>query len=61
MALDVTSILVDLFIALVACDLDKRHEAWVEKSDEVLHPIAVAFSSLFMVELGVSVWAFGWG
>jgi hypothetical protein len=56
----VTAILVDLFIALVACDLGKKDEPWVGRAREVLYPFALVFSTLFVVELGVTVWAFGW-
>ncbi|KAL1835688.1 hypothetical protein VTJ49DRAFT_6207 [Mycothermus thermophilus] len=59
-ALDVCTILADLLVALIACDLDKEDEPWVAKTREVLHPISITFSSLFMAELLVTVWAFGW-
>jgi hypothetical protein len=55
-----TAILVDLSIALVACDLGKKDEPWVGRAREVLYPFALVFSTLFVVELGVTVWAFGW-
>ncbi|AEO64529.1 uncharacterized protein THITE_2110762 [Thermothielavioides terrestris NRRL 8126] len=59
-ALDVTAILADLFVALVACDLGKTDEEWVTRAREILHPFALVFSTLFVAELGVTVWAFGW-
>jgi hypothetical protein len=60
-ALDVCTILADLLVALVACDLDQEEAPWVDKTREVLYPISLAFSGLFMVELVVTVWAFGFG
>ena len=58
-ALDVTAILADIFIALVACDLKLEGAGWVTRTREGLHIFALVFSSLFLVELLVAVWAFG--
>jgi len=58
-SLDVTAILAEIFIALVACDLGQKDAAWTEKTKEVLHPVALALTCLFVAELSLSVWAFG--
>lgn len=58
-ALDVAGILVDLFISLIACDTGQRNEDWSNKTHEGFQIAGLVFSSLFMVELGLSVWAFG--
>ncbi|KAK4142063.1 uncharacterized protein C8A04DRAFT_38582 [Dichotomopilus funicola] len=70
-SLDVVAILVDLFATLLACDLRKGGgqvddpqegvPGWVGGTREVLHPLALVFSCAFVGELGVTVWAFGWG
>ncbi|KAH6613793.1 hypothetical protein B0J18DRAFT_64884 [Chaetomium sp. MPI-SDFR-AT-0129] len=70
-SLDVLAILVDLFATLLACDLRKGGGQvddpergvpwWVGGTREVLHPLALVFSCAFVVELGLTVWAFGWG
>ncbi|KAK4191143.1 hypothetical protein QBC35DRAFT_402461, partial [Podospora australis] len=57
--LDVAAILADIFIALVACDLGLEDEAWVKTTREILPPFALVLSSVFMVELLVTIWAFG--
>lgn len=59
-SLDVTAILADLFVGLVACDLGKKDEPWVGRAREAVHPFALVFSTVFVAELGVTVWAFGW-
>lgn len=58
-ALDVGAILADIFIALVSCDLGQKEEEWVEQSRDALHIVGLVFSCLFVLELLVSVWAFG--
>ncbi|KAK3394892.1 hypothetical protein B0H63DRAFT_444978 [Podospora didyma] len=58
-ALDVTAILADIFIALLSCDLDLEQESWVWKAREALHVVGLVFSSLFVLELLVTFWAFG--
>ncbi|KAL2264930.1 hypothetical protein VTJ83DRAFT_7440 [Remersonia thermophila] len=58
--LDVCAILADLLVALVACDLDQKDAPWVRTTSKVLYPLSLAFGSLFMAELLVTVWAFGW-
>ncbi|KAK3316685.1 hypothetical protein B0H66DRAFT_301714 [Apodospora peruviana] len=57
--LDVSAILADILITLVSCDLGKKDEVWVGRSQETLYIVGLIFSSLFLVELVVSVWASG--
>jgi len=58
-SLDVGALLSDIFIALVACDLDKQEEPWVEHAREALHIIGTIFGGLFLLELAATIWAFG--
>jgi len=58
-ALDVAGVLADIFITLIACDLGKKDEEWVGRSQGILYLVGLVFSSLFLVELMVTVWAFG--
>lgn len=57
--LDVACILADIFVSLIACDLGKEDEEWVERTGDILYVVGVVFNSLFLVELLVTVWAFG--
>lgn len=58
-SLDVTAILAEIFVTLVACDLEQKDAAWTEIAREVLHPTALVLTCLFVAELSLSVWAFG--
>jgi len=58
-ALDVSGILADIFIALIACDRHEQDEPWVGDVRDGLRIASLVFSCLFLVELGGSVWAFG--
>lgn len=58
-ALDVGAILADIFVAFVACDLHLEDEEWVGRTREGLRVVALVFSSVFLAELLVTVWAFG--
>jgi len=58
-ALDVVAILADILVALIACDLHLDKEGWVGETREGLHITASVFSSLFLMELLATVWAFG--
>ncbi|KAK0616281.1 hypothetical protein B0T14DRAFT_397812, partial [Immersiella caudata] len=61
-AFDVMVILADVFVALIACDMHIPNEGtWVQHTREGLHVTAAVFSGLFLVELIVTVWAFGVG
>ncbi|KAB5554821.1 hypothetical protein GE09DRAFT_1122491 [Coniochaeta sp. 2T2.1] len=58
-ALDVGGILADIFVALIACDRHEQEEPWVGDVRDGLRVASLVFSCLFLVELGVCVWAFG--
>lgn len=58
-ALDVLGILIDIFITLIACDTGQRDEDWVNTVNDSFQLAGLVFSSLFLIELGLSVWAFG--
>ncbi|KAK3682141.1 hypothetical protein B0T22DRAFT_470417 [Podospora appendiculata] len=58
---DVAAILADIFIGLITCDLGLEKETWVEEAKEALYFVGLTFSCLFLVELAVTVWAFGLG
>lgn len=58
-ALDVLGILIDIFITLTACDTDQGNVDWADGLHEGFQLAGLIFSSLFLVELGLSVWAFG--
>lgn len=60
-ALDVIAVLGDVFIALVACDMGEGSEEWVGEWREGLKLAGLVFSSLFLLELLICVWAFGLG
>lgn len=56
-----TSIVADIFVALVACDLKQEGAEWVAETREGLHVFGTVVSSLFMVDLAGMVWALGAG
>ncbi|ROV92372.1 hypothetical protein VMCG_09153 [Cytospora schulzeri] len=58
-ALDVSCLLADLFIALIDCDERIKNDAWVPGVREGLEIAGLVFSCLFMVELIMCLWAFG--
>ncbi|KAK3402139.1 hypothetical protein B0T20DRAFT_476241 [Sordaria brevicollis] len=60
-AVDMASIVADIFVGLVACDLNQKGAKWVAETREGLHVFGTVVSSLFMVELAGMVWAFGAG
>jgi hypothetical protein len=57
--LDISSIFADLFITLYLCD-HKDAQGWID-TQATLGIIGLVFSSLFLLELVLSVWAFGPG
>ncbi|KAK5634596.1 hypothetical protein RRF57_010309 [Xylaria bambusicola] len=57
--LDVAGILVEIFIALITCELHRRDEAWVAPTMQGLTMFALTMSCVFMVELGLSIFADG--
>ncbi len=58
-ALDVSGILADIFVALIACDKHEQNEKWVEDIRNGLKTASLVFSCLFLIELILTVWAFG--
>lgn len=58
-ALDVAALLLNVFIQLIACDMDQREEPWVKQVSRVLETAGLVFSCLFMAELIVSLLSFG--
>ena len=61
-SLDVMALLTDILITLVMCELGKRgqeEDGWVETMHEAIKSTGLVFSALFLVELILSIWAFG--
>lgn len=58
-ALDVMCILTDVFIALISCDTGRKDEEWVGRTREALEIPGLVFSCIFLIELLLCVWAFG--
>lgn len=58
-ALDVMAILVDILVSLVTCDMGTQDEHWVDQVQEGTQICGLVFSSLFLLELIITVWAFG--
>lgn len=58
-ALDVSGILADIFVALIACDKHEQNLRWVKDVREGLETASLVFSCLFLAELIATVWAFG--
>jgi len=58
-ALDVSSIFADFVINLFKCEGQWGDKGW-DEALEALGVIGLVFSTLFLLELLVSVWAFGW-
>ena len=58
-ALDVTTIFADLLLQMMICEGHVGRKPGNE-AQEVLGILSLVFSTLFMVELVASVWAFGW-
>lgn len=59
-SLDVLSILAEIMLSLLVCDVGTNGLSWVGPVQRVIKICSLVFSSLFMVELVASVWAFGW-
>ncbi|KAI0601516.1 hypothetical protein F4775DRAFT_589295 [Biscogniauxia sp. FL1348] len=59
--LDVAGILADIFVALVTCELGREREPWVAPTRAALAHFALAMSCVFVLELGVEVFAEGLG
>lgn len=59
-ALDVTTLLANIFIQLIACETNQADEPWVEAMTTTLEVIGLVFSTVFMIELIACIYAFGW-
>lgn len=59
-ALDVTTLLANIFIQLIACETHQADEPWVETVTTMLEILGLAFSTVFMLELLACIYAFGW-
>lgn len=58
-ALDVACLLTDILIALIDCDKRIKNDAWVPDVREALERAGLVFSCLFLAELILCLWAFG--
>ncbi|KAL7938961.1 hypothetical protein V8C35DRAFT_276178 [Trichoderma chlorosporum] len=58
-ALDVTALLANVFIQLIACEMHQNDEPWVDQLTEGLEIAGLVFSSLFLLELVACLFAFG--
>ncbi|OAA66600.1 ion transporter [Niveomyces insectorum RCEF 264] len=58
--LDVVAILTEILVSLVTCEMGTADEPWVDVVLEITKVSGLVISSLFLVELLVTVWAFGW-
>ncbi|KAI1389722.1 uncharacterized protein F4822DRAFT_399459 [Hypoxylon trugodes] len=59
--LDVAGILSDIFIALITCEIGVENDEWVAPTRNGLTIFSLTLSSVFLVELLLSVFADGWG
>ncbi|CAK7270541.1 hypothetical protein SEPCBS57363_004155 [Sporothrix epigloea] len=57
---DVIAILAEILISLVACETGTKNRPWVDPALEASKIVGLVISSLFLVELLASLWAFGW-
>jgi len=57
--LDVAALLANIFIELIACDMGEEDEPWVVHMNKALTLTGLVFSSLFLAELLLCVYAFG--
>ncbi|OAA71428.1 hypothetical protein ISF_01979 [Cordyceps fumosorosea ARSEF 2679] len=60
-ALDVATLLANIFLQLIACEMHQADEPWVEAATTTLEVIGLVFSTAFMLELAACLYAFGWG
>ena len=58
-SVDISAIFADLILQLLTCEGRIPYESG-ETASKVLGILSLVFSSLFMVELLASIWAFGW-
>lgn len=60
-ALDVMTLLANIFIQLIACEMHQADEPWVKRLVRCIEDVGLLFSSLFMVELIACLACFGFG
>ncbi|KAM3501534.1 hypothetical protein MY10362_005483 [Beauveria mimosiformis] len=60
-ALDVTTLLANIFLQLIACETQQADEPWVGTATTLLEVVGLVFSTAFMLELAACLCAFGWG
>ncbi|CAK7201665.1 hypothetical protein SEUCBS139899_004374 [Sporothrix eucalyptigena] len=58
--LDVVAILTEILVSLVTCETKTEDQPWVDPVLEATKITGLVISSLFLVELLASIWAFGW-
>ncbi|GKT52541.1 von Willebrand factor A domain-containing protein 5A [Colletotrichum spaethianum] len=59
-SLDVATLMANIFVELVACDMKRDDEPWVKNTRQGLTLAGLVFSCVFLVELVLCVMAFGW-
>lgn len=57
--LDVAAVLTEILVSLVTCDMGTENEPWVDEVKEATRLCSLVFGCLFLVELILTVWAFG--
>ncbi|KZZ91097.1 hydrogen voltage-gated channel 1 [Moelleriella libera RCEF 2490] len=57
--LDVMTLLANVFIKLIACEMHQNDEEWVKTVVEDLELLGLIFSSLFVLELAACLFSFG--
>lgn len=60
-ALDVATLLANIFLQLIACETHQADEPWVVTATTTLEVVGLVFSTAFVVELAACIYAFGWG
>lgn len=56
---DILGIFADIFISLITCDMGTKDQPWVKPTQEALGYLGLAIASIFLVELALCFWAFG--
>ncbi|KAF6824025.1 hydrogen voltage-gated channel 1 protein [Colletotrichum plurivorum] len=59
-SLDVLTLMANIFVELVACDMKREDEPWVRTTRQGLTLAGLVFSCVFLAELMLCVLAFGW-
>lgn len=57
--LDVVSLLANIFLQLIACEMDQLDEPWVQDWKQRLSRAGLVFSCVFMAELLACFFSFG--